>query len=161
MSASRWRWWWATRWRRPRAGAAALEVEYEELPAVADTATALGHATALHAEAPDNRCYTWAIGDAPGTDAAFAQAAHVTALSFRNNRLIPNAIEPRAANASYDAAADSHTLYVSNQNPARRTPLDVRLRARIPEHKMRVIAPRRGRRLRQQDLPVRRGRRRW
>ena len=124
-----------------KAGAAALEVEYEELPAVADTATALGHATALHAEAPDNRCYTWAIGDAPGTDAAFAQAAHVTALSFRNNRLIPNAIEPRAANASYDAAADSHTLYVSNQNPHVERLLMCAFVLGIPEHKMRVIAP--------------------
>jgi carbon-monoxide dehydrogenase large subunit len=86
-----------------KAGAAALEVEYEELPAVADTATALGHATAVHAEAPDNAATPGPSATHPATDAAFAQAAHITRAGFRNNRLIPNAIEPRAANASYDA----------------------------------------------------------
>jgi aerobic carbon-monoxide dehydrogenase large subunit len=124
-----------------KAGALAVGVDYEELPAVADTATAAGHATALHEVSPDNRCYTWAIGDDAGTTAAFAQAAHVTKLHYRNNRLIPNAIEPRAANASYDIAADSHTLYVSNQNPHVERLLMCAFVLGIPEHKMRVIAP--------------------
>ena len=100
-----------------KAAAALIEVDYDELPAVVDTATAAGAASAVHVEAPDNRCYTWGIGDKDGTDAALKSAAHVTTLHFRNNRLIPNAMEPRCANASYDPNADNYTLYVSNQNP--------------------------------------------
>ena len=52
----------------------------------------------------DNVCYDWGHGDKAAVDAAFAKAAHVTKLSFVNNRLIPNAIEPRAANAATTAA---------------------------------------------------------
>ena len=124
-----------------KAAAALIEVDYDVLPAVADTARAAGAATAVHAEAPDNRCYHWGIGDKDGTAAAFAGAAHVTTLSFRNNRLIPNAMEPRAANASYDPNADSYTLYVSNQNPHVERLLMCAFVLGIPEHKMRVVAP--------------------
>ena len=95
----------------------------------------------MHDDAPDNRCYHWGIGDKDGTDAALKGAAHVTTLSFRNNRLIPNAIEPRAANASYDFNADSYTLYVANQNPHVERLLMCAFVLGIPEHKMRVVAP--------------------
>ncbi|HLY51790.1 MAG TPA: xanthine dehydrogenase family protein, partial [Steroidobacteraceae bacterium] len=61
-----------------RAAAALIEVDYEVLPAVTDTATAATAATAVHDEAPDNVCYTWAIGDKSAVDAAFSRAAHVT-----------------------------------------------------------------------------------
>ena len=100
-----------------KAAAALIELDAEELPAVADTAHASTHGTAVHPEAPDNVCYRWEVGDAAAATAAFAQAAHVTRLAFRNNRLIPNAIEPRAANASHNPADDHTTLYVANQNP--------------------------------------------
>ena len=124
-----------------RAAAALVDVNYDELPAVADTASAKGAKSAVHDEAPDNVCYTWAIGDKPGTDAAFTGAPHVTKLSFRNNRLIPNAIEPRAANASYNPGDDSYTLYVANQNPHVERLLMCAFVLGIPEHKMRVVAP--------------------
>jgi carbon-monoxide dehydrogenase large subunit len=124
-----------------RAAAALVEVNYDELPAVADTASAKGAKGAVHDEAPDNVCYTWAIGDKAGTDAAIAGAPHITRLSFRNNRLIPNAIEPRAANASYNPGDDSYTLYVANQNPHVERLLMCAFVLGIPEHKMRVVAP--------------------
>ncbi|MFN3861299.1 MAG: xanthine dehydrogenase family protein molybdopterin-binding subunit [Roseateles sp.] len=124
-----------------KAAAALVEVEVEELPAVADTATAAGHAAAVHDEAPDNRCYVWGCGDRAATDAAIAAAPHVTRLSLRNNRLIPNAIEPRAANASYNPADDSYTLYVANQNPHVERLLMCAFVLGIPEHKLRVVAP--------------------
>ncbi|MCU0970001.1 MAG: xanthine dehydrogenase family protein molybdopterin-binding subunit [Rubrivivax sp.] len=124
-----------------RAAAALIEVDYEVLPPVVDTATAHGAASAVHDEAPDNLCYHWGIGDQAGVEAAFAQAARVTTLQFRNNRLIPNAIEPRAANASYSAHDDSYTLYVSNQNPHVERLLMCAFVLGIPEHKMRVVAP--------------------
>ncbi|MGZ5186635.1 MAG: xanthine dehydrogenase family protein molybdopterin-binding subunit, partial [Caldimonas sp.] len=94
-----------------------VEVDYEELPAVIDIATAHTAGTAVHDEVADNTCYDWGHGDKPAVDAAFAKAAHVTKLDIVNNRLIPNAIEPRAANASYNKSDSSYTLYVANQNP--------------------------------------------
>jgi aerobic carbon-monoxide dehydrogenase large subunit len=124
-----------------KAAAALIEVDYEVLPAVVDTATAAASKTALHSLAPDNVCYTWAIGDKGAVDAAFANAAHVTKLSFVNNRVIPNAIEPRAANAYYSRADDSYTLYVTSQNPHVERLLMTAFVLGLPEHKVRVIAP--------------------
>ena len=118
-----------------------IEVEYEVLAPVIDTAKATAIASNVHDEAPGNLCYHWGIGDKDGTAAAFASAAHVTTLHFRNNRLIPNAMEPRCANASYNSAADEYTLYVSNQNPHVERLLMCAFVLGIPEHKMRVIAP--------------------
>jgi aerobic carbon-monoxide dehydrogenase large subunit len=118
-----------------------IAVEYEELPAVIDIATANSAPAAVHDEAADNRCYLWQIGDKDGTDAALKDAAHVTTLTFRNNRLAPNAIEPRAANASYNPANDEYTLYVANQNPHVERLLMCAFVLGIPEHKMRVVAP--------------------
>lgn len=124
-----------------QAAAQLVEVDYDELPAVVDLAQPENAGAAVHDEAPDNRCYVWEIGDGPGTDAAFKGAAHVSTLTFRNNRLIPNAIEPRAANASYNPADDSFTLYVANQNPHVERLLMCAFVLGIPEHKMRVVAP--------------------
>jgi len=123
-----------------KAAAALVDAQYEELPAVVDAAAARA-GTAVHDEAPDNVCYTWAIGDKAATDTAFASAHHVTRLTFRNNRLIPNAIEPRAANASYNRSDDSYTLYVANQNPHVERLLMAAFVLGIPEHKLRVVAP--------------------
>jgi aerobic carbon-monoxide dehydrogenase large subunit len=125
-----------------KAAAQLVEVDYDELPAVVDVAKAGADAkTQLHAEAPDNQCYLWSIGDKDGVDAAINSAAHVTTLTFRNNRLIPNAIEPRAANAAYNPADDGYTLYVANQNPHVERLLMCAFVLGIPEHKMRVVAP--------------------
>jgi carbon-monoxide dehydrogenase large subunit len=124
-----------------KAAAELIEVDYEVLPAVTDTATAAKAKVAVHDEAPDNVCYTWAIGDKAAVDAAFAKAAHVTKLQFVNNRLIPNAIEPRAANAVYNRADDSYTLYVASQNPHVERLLMTAFVLGLPEHKVRVIAP--------------------
>jgi len=127
-----------------KAAAELIEVDYDELPAVVNTAKAAGASApgqSVHDEAPDNRCYHWGIGDKDGTEAAFAQAAHITTLTFRNNRLVPNAMEPRAANAYYDTNADNYTLYVSNQNPHVERLLMCAFVLGIPEHKLRVVAP--------------------
>ena len=118
-----------------------IQVDYEVLPAVIDLASVNQAPAAVHDEAPDNRCYLWQIGDKDGVDAAFATAAHVSKLTFRNNRLVPNAIEPRAANASYNPASDEYTLYVANQNPHVERLLMCAFVLGIPEHKMRVVAP--------------------
>jgi aerobic carbon-monoxide dehydrogenase large subunit len=125
-----------------KAAALLIEVDYEERKPVIDTATAKGAGgVPVHDAAPDNVCYTWAIGDKAAVDAAVAGAAHVTKLQFRNNRLIPNAIEPRAANAAYNPSDESYTLYVANQNPHVERLLMCAFVLGIPEHKVRVVAP--------------------
>jgi CO/xanthine dehydrogenase Mo-binding subunit len=104
-SATRSPWSVAESYDQARDAAALVEVDYEELPAVVDVRDALkGGAPAVHDDIPGNTCYVWALGDRAAVDAAFARAAHVTTLEFANNRLIPNAIEPRACNAMYGAA---------------------------------------------------------
>ena len=119
-----------------------IEVDYQELPAVVDVRDAVkGGAPAVHDEAPGNVCYVWALGDKAATDAGFAKAAHVTTLEFVNNRLIPNAIEPRACNAQYSRHDESYTLYVANQNPHVERLLMTAFVLGLPEHKVRVIAP--------------------
>jgi len=117
-----------------------VKVDYEELPAVVDL-TKARKASAIHDIAPDNTCYVWALGDKAATDAAFAKAAHVTKLEFWNNRLVPNAIEPRSANATYSRAGDEYTLYVASQNPHVERLLMTAFVLGLPESKVRVVAP--------------------
>jgi aerobic carbon-monoxide dehydrogenase large subunit len=123
-----------------RDAAELIDVDYEVLPAVTDGTKAKG-GSALHEVAPDNTCYVWALGDKAAVDAAFSKAAHVTKLEFVNNRLVPNAIEPRAANASYSRAEDGYTLYVASQNPHVERLLMTAFVLGLPENKVRVVAP--------------------
>ena len=130
--------------QQARDAAELVEVDYDVLPAVVNVADAASGAVAgavVHDIAQDNHCFKWAIGDKGGVDAAFANAAHVTKLDLVNNRLIPNAMEPRAAIGSYNRASDEYTLYVSNQNPHVERLLMTAFVMGLPEHKVRVIAP--------------------
>jgi aerobic carbon-monoxide dehydrogenase large subunit len=125
-----------------RDAAELVEVDYEVLPAVADAVKARAKgAPVLHDIAPDNTCYVWSLGDKSAVDAAFSKAAHVTKIDFLNNRLIPNAIEPRAANAAYSRADDAYTLYVASQNPHVERLLMTAFVMGLPENKVRVVAP--------------------
>src|SRR4051794_11995488 len=85
-----------------RDAAEKVKVEYEVLSAVVDPAKAKS-GPQIHEIAPKNTIYEWSLGDAKATEAAFAAAKHVTRLDIVNNRLAPNAIEPRAALAEYDS----------------------------------------------------------
>ena len=120
--------------------AEAVEVDYDVLSAVSDVRDA-AKGTALHEASPDNHCYKWAIGDKGQVDAVFASAAKVTKLDLINNRLVPNAMEPRAAIGMYSRATEEYTLYVSNQNPHVERLLMTAFVLGLPEHKVRVIAP--------------------
>jgi carbon-monoxide dehydrogenase large subunit len=125
-----------------RDAADAVEVDYEPLPAVVDSLEALkAGAPQIHPEAEGNLIYDWEIGDQASTDAAFAAAAHVTRMEIRNNRLVPNPMEPRAALAHYDEAEEHYTLWTTSQNPhVARLVLSAFYNI-APEHKLRVIAP--------------------
>ena len=120
--------------------AEAVVVDYEPLSAAVDVRDAAS-AAQLHDAAPNNHCYKWALGDKAQIDAAFSTAAHVTKLDLINNRLVPNAMEPRAAIGSYSRATEEYVLYVSNQNPHVERLLMTAFVLGLPEHKVRVIAP--------------------
>jgi carbon-monoxide dehydrogenase large subunit len=122
--------------------AALIAVDYAELPAVVASGDAMAaDAPLVWDEAPSNLCYDWVLGDEAATDAAIASAAHVARLSLVNNRLVPNAMEPRAYIGDYDVATDQYTLYTSTQNPHVIRLLMGAYVLNLPEHKLRVVGP--------------------
>ncbi len=118
-----------------------IEIDYEDLPGTASVLDALKPGAGLvHDEAPGNVCYDWQIGDRAAVDAAFAGAARVVRLDLTNNRLVPNAMEPRAAIGECDVAGN-YTLYTTSQNPHVIRLLMGAFVLHIPEHQLRVVAP--------------------
>ena len=117
-------------------------VDYAALDGIADPkkATAEG-APLVHEEAPRNIAFDWEIGDKEKTDAAFVNATHIASLDLVNNRLIPNAMEPRAALADYNSITGELMLYMTTQNPHIHRLLMSLASLGLPEHKIRVIAP--------------------
>ena len=125
-----------------RDAAEAIVVDYGVLPSVVDPAKAQAKgAPQIHEVAPNNTIYDWHLGDKAATDAAFSAAKHVTKLDIINNRLVPNAMEPRAAIAEYDAGNESLTLWNTSQNPHVARLVISAFIGMAPEHKLRVIAP--------------------
>ncbi len=125
-----------------RDAAEAVEVAYKEKKAVTDAVSALKKgAPQLHPEAPGNLIYDWEIGEAEATDKAIAAATHVTTLQIVNNRLVPNAMEPRAALGHYDKAEDHYTCWTTSQNPHVARLVMSAFYNVAPENKLRVIAP--------------------
>ena len=121
--------------------AESIIVNYEVLPAAASMADALANKTLVHDEVGSNLCFDWEIGDEAAVDEAIAKAAHVTKIDLINNRLVPNAMEPRAAIGEFDAATGEYTLYTTSQNPHVIRLLMGAFVLSIPEHKLRVVAP--------------------
>jgi len=119
-----------------------LVIDYEELPAVAAMQDALKPSAPLvHDDVRGNLCYDWHLGDKASADAAFARADKVVKLELINNRLIPNAMEPRAAIGEFDPASGDFTLYTTSQNPHVIRLLMGAFVLHIPENKLRVVAP--------------------
>ena len=124
-----------------RDAAELVEVEYEPL------ATVVALEEAIKPDAPKvwddcpngNVGVTISFGDKTSTDAAFAKAKHVVALRLENNRITANAIEPRCAIGHY--SGDRFTLYSTSQDPhGLRSRLATSV-FRVPETKIRVVAP--------------------
>lgn len=119
-----------------------IEVTYKELPAIISTAKAdQPGAAQVWADAKNNTCFDWHIGDKDATEAAFAKAHHVTKIDLVNQRLIPNAMEPRVAVGDYDRSTGEYTLFTTSQNPHVIRLLMGAFVLQIPEHKLRVVAP--------------------
>ena len=117
-------------------------VDYDPLPASVDAeAAARGGVTPLYEDAPENIAFQWELGDRARTDAAFESAARVVRQRMINQRLVPNALEPRACMASFSAATDELTLWVTSQNPHVHRLIMGAFVLGVPEHKFRVISP--------------------
>ena len=121
----------------------AIEADIDELPAVVNMSKAVAGGELVHDEIGTNVCFDWGwIEDnREATDAAIKAAPHVTTLDLVNNRLIPNAIEPRASTANYDPGTGDYTLYTTSQNPHLTRLLIAAFVMGIAENKLTVIAP--------------------
>jgi len=125
-----------------RDAAELVNVDYAEEPAAVDPVAALAPgAPQLHAEAAGNLCYDWQLGDLAAVEAAFARATRIVKLDLTNNRLVPNAMEPRAATGEFNRATGEHTLYTTSQNPHVIRLLMGAFVLHIPEARLRVVAP--------------------
>ncbi|PZW49142.1 carbon-monoxide dehydrogenase large subunit [Humitalea rosea] len=122
--------------------AEAIMVSYTPLGSVATvTAAVAPGATEVHEGVAANTSFDWHIGDKAITDAAFAGAAHTVSFDLVNNRLVPNAMEPRAAIGEFDPTNDEYTLYTTSQNPHVIRLLMGAFVLNIPESRLRVVAP--------------------
>jgi carbon-monoxide dehydrogenase large subunit len=118
----------------------AVEVDYEPLPSVVDALEAtMDGAPLLYESVPNNIDFRWEVkGGDP--ENAFGNAEVVVREKIINQRLIPNAIEPRSALAQYNSGLGDLTLWTTSQNPHIVRYL-LSLVTEIPEHKIRVVAP--------------------
>lgn len=132
----------AETYAQAKSAAELVDVDYEELPAVVSVARAQDHdAPQVHEEAPHNTCFDWELGNSQETEEAFSKAANIVSLYLTNNRLIPNAMEPRAAIGDFDDGTGEYKLWTTSQNPhVARLVLSAFVGV-ADEHKLRVIAP--------------------
>jgi len=125
-----------------RDAAELVNVDYVEESAAVEAVAALQPgAPQVNSEAPGNLCYDWQLGDLPTVEAAFARATRIVKLDLTNNRLVPNAMEPRAAIGEFNRATGEYTLYTTSQNPHVIRLLMGAFVLHIPEARLRVVAP--------------------
>ena len=125
-----------------REAAALIDVDYQDLPAVASLEAARADgAPKVWDEADGNLCYDWEVGDRAAAEAAIDGAAHTVSIDVVNQRLVPNAIEPRAAIGNFDPTTGEYTLYTTSQNPHLIRLLLGAFVLGLPEHKLRIVAP--------------------
>jgi len=131
----------------------AVQVEYEELPALIDPHEALkpgavvlredlaGKTEGAHgARTHPNHIFTWEAGDKAATDAAFARAPVTVKEQLLYPRVHPCPLETCGCVASFDPVRGELTTYMTSQAPhVVRTV--VSLLSGIPESKVRIISP--------------------
>jgi aerobic carbon-monoxide dehydrogenase large subunit len=119
-----------------------VEVDYEILPAIVDTASAaLPGQPSVWDEAPENICFVFRLGDKTAAGAAFANAKHIVQETFHISRVIANPIEPRAAMGCYDASQDRYTLFAGVQAPHIIRDELARSVFKMPASRLRVVSP--------------------
>lgn len=118
-----------------------IDVDYDPLPAVVDTRQAGGEWPVVHDGMDSNVSFHWPLGDEEATNQALSDSDHVIELEVINQRLIPNAIEPRACVAEWDGFDETMTVWTTSQNPHTIRLLLGAFTLGIPEHKLRVVSP--------------------
>ncbi len=119
-----------------------VEVAYDPLPSVTDTAASLApDAPLLWEEHGSNLCVHWSSGREAEAEAAFARAARIVRVDLVNNRLVGNPMEPRVAVGEYDAAADRWTLTSPTQGVIRVRDGFAKHILKVPNEKLRVVSP--------------------
>jgi len=117
-----------------------VNVSYKVQKAVVNTKDAMSSEN-IYEGIDSNLCFDFLLGDKGKTDEALSQADKVVKLDLINNRLIPNAMEPRASIGDYNPSSEQLTLYTTNQNPHLTRLVLSAFVAIAPEHKFRVVAP--------------------
>ena len=117
-----------------------VSVSYKVLKAVVNTGESM-NSEAIYEGIDRNLCFDFVLGDKKKTDEAISNADKVVKIDLRNNRLIPNAMEPRASIGDYNPSSDELTLYTANQNPHLSRLVLSAFGGIHPEHKFRVVAP--------------------
>ena len=117
-----------------------VKVDYKILKAVVDTDKAMS-SDAIYKDINKNLCFDWLLGDRNKTKEAFDSADKIVKMDLRNNRLVPNAMEPRAAIGDYNPSTEEITLYTTSQNPHLSRLIISAFNGVAPEHKLRVVAP--------------------
>jgi len=117
-----------------------VNVNYKLKKAVVNTKDAM-NSEAIYEGIDRNLCFDFLLGDKGKTDDALTKADKVIKLDLINNRLIPNAMEPRASIGDYNPSSEQLTLYTTNQNPHLTRLVLSAFSAIQPEHKFRVVAP--------------------
>ncbi len=117
-----------------------VNVSYKINKAVVNPSSAMSSET-IHEGIDQNLCFDFLLGDKGKTDEALSKADKVVKLDLINNRLIPNAMEPRAAIGDYNPSSEMLTLYTTSQNPHLSRLVLSAFGGIHPEHKFRVVAP--------------------
>jgi len=126
---------------RAQDAADAVVVDYEELPAVIDPEEAAGEgAPLIHDDVEGNIAFRWVMGDREASDAVFDAADVVVSERILQQRLLPTAMETRAAMAQYNPATQEVTLWCPSQHP-RIHRFMISAGTGLNETKVRVIAP--------------------
>lgn len=115
-----------------------VQVTYAPMEAVVNPREATESDKPLvHQEIPDNVAFHWSVG--ADLDDVFAASEVVVRQEFRQQRLVPSAMEPRAAVAQYNPATEEMTVWTTTQNPHIHRLLMSGILG-IPEHRLRVVA---------------------
>jgi aerobic carbon-monoxide dehydrogenase large subunit len=124
-----------------RDAAELIDIDYEPLASVTDTARASApDAPRVWDECPDNISNVHQLGNADAVTAAFAKAAHVVKRRYVISRVFAHYMQPRGVLASYDEGDERYTIWADVQYPHRvRNALAENI-FKIPEHRIRVIA---------------------
>jgi carbon-monoxide dehydrogenase large subunit len=108
-----------------------IDVTYSEMPAITDLKSAMD-SPQIHDGMENNTYFDWELGDEAATNDAFDKAATIVNVDIRNNRVIPNAMEPRAAVADYDYRRWALHAFYHIAKPPADPPCDWRVHVEYP-----------------------------